>query len=72
MLFVYGGPFDELEFKIFNNWGEMIFMGTNQSEGWDGKYKGEIQPIGVYVYTVKAKTRDGVEHTLKGDFSLIR
>jgi gliding motility-associated-like protein len=72
LLFVYGGPFDELEFKIFNNWGEMIFIGANQSEGWDGKYKGENQPIGVYVYTVKAKTRDGVEHTLKGDFSLIR
>jgi gliding motility-associated-like protein len=72
ILFVYGGRFKSLEFRIFNNWGELIFFSDDQSVGWDGKYKGDPQPLGVYVYTLKAISLNNIEHTLKGDFSLIR
>jgi gliding motility-associated-like protein len=72
ILFVYGGRFKNLEFRIFNNWGELIFSSADQTSGWDGKFKGDEQPIGVYVYTLKAISLNNVEHTLKGDFSLIR
>ncbi len=71
-LFVYGGPYETLEFKVFNNWGEVIFTSNDASIGWDGTYKGIDQPIGVYVWTVRATTSDGTEHELSGDTSLIR
>jgi gliding motility-associated-like protein len=72
VLFVLGGPFKELQFDIYNNWGEIIFTSVEQSNGWDGTYKSAPQPMGVYVYTVKAITLDDVEHNLAGDVTLIR
>ncbi|MEO5644315.1 MAG: PKD domain-containing protein [Bacteroidia bacterium] len=69
---VRGGPFTDLELRIYNNWGELIYVGTNQSPGWDGTRDGIPQPIGVYVYTVYAKTPDGKEHQLHGDVTLLR
>ena len=71
-LFVYGGPFETVEFKIYNNWGEVIFESTDAAIGWDGKYKDVDQPIGVFVWTVKATTTDGALHEISGDTSLIR
>lgn len=72
VLYVLGGPFKELQFDIYNNWGEIIFTSTEQSVGWDGTYNLAIQPMGVYVYTVKATTLDDVQHELSGDVTLIR
>jgi gliding motility-associated-like protein len=72
VLYVLGGPYKKLEFRILNNWGEFIFYSTNQSLGWDGTKNGVKQPIGVYVYTITATTEDGEEHTLYGDVTLMR
>lgn len=72
ILYVYGGPFKELHFKIFNNWGEVIFESTEQSVGWDGKRNGIDQPIGVYVYVVTGVTEDGQDHKISGDVTLLR
>lgn len=72
IFFVYGGPFKTLQFRIYNNWGELIFTSEKQSVGWDGKRKGVDQPIGVYVYTVYGVTEDGQEHNLSGDVTLLR
>lgn len=72
IFYVYGGPFKKLEFRIYNNWGELIFVSDKQSEGWDGKREGIDQPIGVYVYTVYGITDDDMEHRLSGDVTLLR
>jgi gliding motility-associated-like protein len=69
---VRGGPFTDLELRIYNNWGELIYVGTEQRPGWDGTRDGIPQPIGVYVYTVYAKTPDAKEHHLSGDVTLLR
>lgn len=72
ILYVLGGPFLELEFNIYNNWGELIFTSNEQAIGWDGTRKGVEQPLGVYVYTVKATTLDNIMHEFKGDVTLLR
>ncbi|MBN8695064.1 MAG: PKD domain-containing protein [Bacteroidetes bacterium] len=72
VFYVYGGPFRTLKFKIYNNWGEVIFESDSQSKGWDGKRDGVDQPVGVYVYTVEGVTEDGLEHKLSGDVTLLR
>jgi gliding motility-associated-like protein len=43
-----------LEFKIYNRWGELLFESNDLKVGWDGKYKGEIQNVETYAYTVVA------------------
>ena len=72
LFFVQGGPFIEMEFNIYNNWGELIFSTTDTNAGWDGTYNGVNQPLGVYVYTVKCKTEDNTTHQLSGDVTLLR
>ncbi|OFY89159.1 MAG: hypothetical protein A3K10_14070 [Bacteroidetes bacterium RIFCSPLOWO2_12_FULL_31_6] len=69
---VLGGPYLELNFKIYNNWGELIFESDQQSKGWDGTRNGAAQPIGVYIYTVNAVTLDKEQYTIKGDVTLLR
>ncbi|MBI3136856.1 MAG: PKD domain-containing protein [Bacteroidetes bacterium] len=72
-LMVLGGNFETLDFKIYNNWGQVIFETQDPlSMGWNGIFKDEPQPMGVYVYVAKVTTYDGVEHVLSGDVSLIR
>jgi gliding motility-associated-like protein len=34
---------------IFDRWGQTVFTTNNSQQGWDGTYKGEPQPEGVYV-----------------------
>lgn len=67
----YWGAIQELEFSIYNRWGERIFFTKNPSDCWNGKYKGQDQDIGVYVYMIKAKTLCG-DTFKKGLFTLIR
>ncbi|MBI3500930.1 MAG: PKD domain-containing protein [Bacteroidetes bacterium] len=72
ILYVLGGPYIKLEFRIYNNWGELIFISTDQKFGWDGTRNGIKQPIGVYIYIINATTEDKKEHFIKGDVTLLR
>jgi gliding motility-associated-like protein len=72
VLFVYGNYMASIQFKIFNQWGEMIFSSQSAAIGWDGSYKGKQQPVGVYVYALKAVLQDGVVVNKKGSVNLIR
>ena len=68
---IYGGPFKEIQLKIFNSWGELIFT-TDKQSGWDGRVAGVDQSAGVYIYTVYCVSEDDQEHKLSGDVTLIR
>ena len=72
IFYVYGGPFKKLDFRIYNNWGELIFESSEQAKGWDGKRNNIDQAIGVYVYTVIGTTEEDKEYKLSGDVTLLR
>jgi gliding motility-associated-like protein len=72
ILYVRGGPFSYLSFRVFNEWFEVIFSSGDESEGWDGTHKGENVPVGVYVYAIKAETTDGKTYEKSGKIALIR
>jgi gliding motility-associated-like protein len=59
-------------FRIYNRWGQKIFETTTPYHGWDGTYKGVIQPMDVYVYTLEVEFTDGTRAQKKGDITLIR
>ena len=61
-----------LSFKIYNRFGELVFESKDFSKGWDGKYKGKIQNIETYVYTVEALTFSDKILSKKGNISLLR
>jgi gliding motility-associated-like protein len=59
-------------FAIYNRWGVKMFETNNINEGWDGRYNGEAQPMGVYVYTIEATTAAGKNFVKQGNITLIR
>ncbi len=63
----------EFSMKIFNRWGELIFE-TNKIDGrgWDGKFGGENQPTGVYVYVIDAQWNNNYRNSFKGNITLLR
>jgi gliding motility-associated-like protein len=67
----FWGIIQQLEFSIYNRWGERLFFTKNPNDCWDGTYKGKMQDTGVYVYMIKAKTLCG-DTFKKGLFTLIR
>lgn len=44
-----------VEFEIFNTWGERVFVTNNPQQGWDGTYKGKPSPQGAYLYKISFK-----------------
>ncbi len=62
----------EMELRVFNRWGQEVFY-TNQKEtGWDGTFKGQPAPTGVYAYTLVATLTNGEVITKKGNVTLKR
>lgn len=59
-------------FSIYNKWGQKIFETSDINQGWDGTFKGEPQPLGVYIYTVEAIGVAGQTITKQGNVTLIR
>jgi gliding motility-associated-like protein len=61
-----------MTFRIYNRWGQKVFESNNPNLGWDGTFKGNPQPMDVYVYTLDAIYFDGSKTTRRGDITLIR
>ncbi|MBV8254859.1 MAG: gliding motility-associated C-terminal domain-containing protein [Chitinophaga sp.] len=70
--YVYGTAIAQLEFRIYNQWGQLVFESRDQRQGWDGTMNGVKQPVGVYVYILKATMQDGTVVTKKGNVTLMR
>jgi gliding motility-associated-like protein len=43
-------PVPKFKLVIFNRNGEIVFQTTNPQAGWNGNFKGQQQPNGVYIY----------------------
>lgn len=68
----YWGQVEELDFSIFNRWGERVFHTTSASDCWDGMYKGAKQSSQVFIYMIRASTACEKGLFRKGTFTLIR
>lgn len=62
----------EMELRIFNRWGQQVFFTTEKTQGWDGTFKGESAPTGVYAYTLVATLTNGEVIHKRGNVTLKR
>ncbi len=69
---VIGFGVDRLNFRIFNRWGQMVFETNNPRQGWDGRFKGKMQPMDAYGYTLEADLLNGETIKRAGSITLIR
>ena len=72
VLFVRGGPFEKMKFRVYNSWGEMIFESEDQKVGWDGTWRGADSPIGVYVWVLDVDMFNNKSVKKTGDVTLLR
>jgi gliding motility-associated-like protein len=72
VVYVRGFGISKMKFIIWNRWGQKVFETGNRLQGWDGKYRGALQPMDVYAYTLDVEFFDGTKTTKKGDITLIR
>jgi gliding motility-associated-like protein len=49
---------EQVEFKVFNRWGQLIFKTSNWKEGWNGTLNGVPQATGTYIWTLNYVNRD--------------
>lgn len=67
------GAIEIQEFHIFNRWGQMVYEApSDDTEGWDGRFKDEPAASDTYVYTAKLRYPDGRVEIAKGDLTLLR
>jgi gliding motility-associated-like protein len=69
---VQGFGIGKMVWKIYNRWGQLLFETSSTKTGWDGTYKGVVQPMDVYTYTLDVEFTDGKKLRKTGDISLLR
>jgi gliding motility-associated-like protein len=52
---------------VWNQYGQLIFAGNEQSASWDGKYQGQNVPIGDYYYQIEIPI---VNRTFSGNIGI--
>ncbi len=61
-----------MSWKIYNRWGQVVFSTSDRNQGWDGTFKGAVQPLDVYTYTLDVEFTDGKKLRKTGDITLLR
>jgi gliding motility-associated-like protein len=69
---IYEGTASLKNFTIYNRWGNKVFETVDINEGWDGKFNGEPQPMGVYIYVLEAYNASGERIQQQGNITLVR
>lgn len=66
---------ENFQFLVFDRWGNQVFLSTSPLETWDGTYKNEFLPTGIYIWFLeydKPKSTGIKRELLKGEVVLIR
>ncbi|WP_240347815.1 PKD domain-containing protein [Longitalea arenae] len=72
IVMVSGFGIAKMNWRIYNRWGKLVFETQDRRIGWDGTFKGQLQPMDVYAYTLDVEFFDGQKLRKTGDITLIR
>ncbi len=72
VLMVRGFGIAKFNFKIFNRWGQLVFESNDPGVGWDGRFKGTVQPMDAYAFVVNVEFSDGTTANKTGNITLLR
>tara|TARA_Y100000385_G_scaffold108341_1_gene112497 strand:+ start:188 stop:1036 length:849 start_codon:yes stop_codon:yes gene_type:complete len=69
---VLGYGIIEVDFRIFNRFGQLVFRSTDPNEGWDGTFKGKPENSANFVYKLNYRLINGVSNSINGNVTLLR
>ena len=58
--------------RVYNRWGQLVFMTNDINTGWDGTYRNKRLDQGVYVYLVDYSLKQNKLLQQKGTITLVR
>lgn len=61
----------EYHLRIYSKMGEVIFETQDLLQGWDGYYRQEATPSGVYIWVATGTWQNGTTFNLRGDVTLL-
>ena len=71
-LFVKGEGIVSMNFVIYNRYGQKVFQTNDQTEGWDGTFKGAPENPGVFAWYLDYTLIDGTTSFMKGNVTLLK
>jgi gliding motility-associated-like protein len=74
VFYCYGTNLVKYELMIFDRWGEMIYVSTDEKEGWKGntKMSSILVKEDTYIYKVKITDPENRRHTYSGHVNVVR
>lgn len=72
IFYAYGPSIGTISMNIYDQWGHVIYQSRTMENGWDGTYRGQPQPNGVYVYVIDLVMKDGTRALRKGTVTLLK
>lgn len=72
ILYVRGIGINQIQFAIYNRWGELIFESNDINFGWDGTYKGIQLQSAVFVFHIYVVFENGKQMIKSGNVTLLR
>lgn len=70
--YIYGNCISEMKLIIYNRWGEKVFETTEQKNGWNGEFRGNMEDSAVFSYYFEYSLLNGERKNKKGNISLMR
>lgn len=62
----------DMEFSIYNRWGQKVFFTDVITVGWDGNFNGKPVDPAVFFYTLKINFITGTSRSMDGNVTLVR
>jgi len=62
----------EIDFMIFNRWGELLYQSTDIYFEWDGSFNNALVPDDALVYRAKVTDLEGKIHEYFGTIIILR
>jgi gliding motility-associated-like protein len=72
LFLVRGEQVSQVDLKIFNRWGNLVFETQELLSGWDGRCNGKECPEGVYFYSASITYVSGKIEAKKGNVTLVK
>ncbi|MFN0016046.1 MAG: gliding motility-associated C-terminal domain-containing protein, partial [Saprospiraceae bacterium] len=64
--------FEQYRLDVYDRWGSLVFSTTNPGDGWDGRHRGMLCAMGVYVYHFEMQTEFCAHAVFSGTITLVR
>ncbi len=69
---IVSGKMSQYYFRIYNRYGQLIFETNELQKGWDGRFRTENVPVGIYTWTCSYAFRRQPAKNIKGKVVLLR